>query len=259
MSAWRRFGFGQWAQGPLVRLDDLLRSGVTVAGAGPSSPGGAAGGHPGSGGQSDAGQGARPAPAVGSSGAPAGGPPVGGADEGESWHRLARVSFRQWRRTRPFWAGLLCLIGGALMAYGPLSVFRYVLVAGTVIWPGILMGLLVCAMGLFMWFTPQFRQIVGVLAAIFSVISLVTSNLGGFVIGMLLGSLGGAMGFAWTSLPVQGSAEPARPASPPGDGEPEPGRGGRPGEHGAARSDPGTPARTAPATVPLPVGAVPRS
>ena len=98
------------------------------------------------------------------------------------------------------------------MAFGPLSVFRYVLVAGTVIWAGVLIGLLVCTMGLFLWLTPQFRQIVGILAVVFSVVSLITSNLGGFLLGLLLGSFGGAMGFAWTPLPRQMEAKPETPA-----------------------------------------------
>jgi hypothetical protein len=118
---------------------------------------------------------------------------IGTAEQGP-WHRRARTTFRDWRHRRPFWAGVLCLLGGALMAYGPLSVFRYVLVAGTVIWAGVLIGLLVCAMGLFFWLAPQFRQLVGILAVIFSVVSLITSNFGGFIVGMLLGSFGGPWG-----------------------------------------------------------------
>jgi hypothetical protein len=138
--------------------------------------------------------------------------PMETADQGP-WYRRAQIAFGQWRRARPFWGGLLCLLGGALMAYGPLSVFRYVLVAGTVIWAGVLIGLLVCAMGLFLWLTPQFRQIVGILAAVFSVVSLITSNLGGFILGLLLGSFGGAMGFAWTPVSSQGQqAEMGTPA-----------------------------------------------
>jgi Family of unknown function (DUF6114) len=139
--------------------------------------------------------------------------PVGAGDQGP-WHQRARTAFRQWRRTRPFWGGLLCLLGGTLMAYGPLSVFRYVLVAGTVIWAGVLIGLLVCAMGLFLWLAPQFRQIVGILAAVFSVVSLITSNLGGFLIGLLLGAFGGALGFAWTPVSAAGGTAMTMPGTP---------------------------------------------
>jgi hypothetical protein len=134
--------------------------------------------------------------------------------------RLKRIwlAFRRWRRTRPFWGGLLCLLGGAIIAYGPLSVIKFVLVAGTVVWAGILIGLLVGIMGLFMWFTPQFRQMLGILAVLFAVVSLVTSNYGGFLIGLLLGVLGGGMGFAWTPLPAQ-PAEQRLESGPPAAGE----------------------------------------
>jgi hypothetical protein len=163
--------------------------------------------------------------------------PIGTVDQ-DPWYRRARTTFRDWRRTRPFWAGVLCLLGGALMAYGPLSVFRYVLVAGTVIWAGVLIGLLVCAMGLFFWLAPQFRQLVGILAAVFSVVSLITSNFGGFIIGMLLGSFGGAMGFAWTPLQAPG------PGAEKSSGTPAPGQqaASQPGQqsaHGAHADGPG--------------------
>lgn len=163
--------------------------------------------------------------------------PIGMADQ-DPWHQRARATFRHWRHTRPFWAGVLCLLGGALMAYGPLSAFRYVLVAGTVIWAGVLIGLLVCAMGLFFWLAPQFRQLVGILAAIFSIVSLITSNFGGFIIGMLLGSFGGAMGFAWTPLQAPGQEAGTGTATPP-PGQQEAGQAGPPSAHGAHSSGPG--------------------
>jgi hypothetical protein len=147
--------------------------------------------------------------------APSGAEPTGGRYQ-RTW-----LAFRRWRRTRPFWAGLLCLLGGAIIAYGPLSVIHFILVAGTVVWAGILMGILICIMGLFMWFTPQFRQILGILAALFAVVSLVTSNYGGFLIGLLLGVLGGGMGFAWTPLPDQPVQVGSAPTAPEPPSEPD--------------------------------------
>ena len=177
--------------------------------------------------------------------------PIGTADQ-DPWYRRARATFRDWRHTRPFWAGVLCLLGGALMAYGPLSVFKYVLVAGTVIWAGVLIGLLVCAMGLFFWLAPQFRQLVGILAAVFSVVSLITSNFGGFIIGMLLGSFGGAMGFAWTPLPAPGR-EAETSTGAPAPGLQDAGQAGPQSAHGAHSSGPGAAAvdgRTLPLQLP---------
>ncbi|HSR23889.1 MAG TPA: DUF6114 domain-containing protein [Candidatus Eisenbacteria bacterium] len=112
--------------------------------------------------------------------------------------RWTRAAFRGWRRTRPFWAGLWCVAGGAIIAYGPTSAFKVILVSGTTVWLGIVVGLLVLVMGLFLWFAPSLRHPVGILAAMFATVSLFTSDYGGFVIGLVLGTVGGALGFAWT-------------------------------------------------------------
>ncbi len=181
--------------------------------------------------------------------------PIDTADQGP-WYQRARTSFRQWRHTRPFWAGVLCVVGGALMAYGPLSVFKYVLVAGTVIWAGVLIGLLVCAMGLFFWLAPQFRQLVGILAAVFSVVSLITSNFGGFIIGMLLGSFGGAMGFAWTPLQAPGR-EAETGTGPPAPGQQDARPAGPPSAHGAHSDGTGTVVAVDGRTLPLHLGGSP--
>ncbi len=112
----------------------------------------------------------------------------------------ARAGFRAWRRSRPFWGGLWTILGGLLMALGPLTAIKVILVAGTTVLFGILVGVIVVAMGLFLWFTPQLRQMAGILAVLFSLVSLITSDYGGFVIGLLLGTIGGAMGFAWAPV-----------------------------------------------------------
>ena len=81
-------------------------------------------------------------------------------------------------------------------------------------------SLLIAIFGLFFWFAPAQRQIVGVLIVVLSVASLVTSDLGGFVLGMLFGIVGGAMGFAWTPVrppaqQVEAEAPLAVPATSP--------------------------------------------
>lgn len=119
--------------------------------------------------------------------------------------RRSRAAFRTWRKARPFWGGLCCLLGGAAMAYGPTTAIKVILISGTVVWAGILVGLLVAMMGLFLWFTPHLRHLIGVLAVLLSVVSLLTSDYGGFGIGLILGTVGGALGFAWT--PVRAEAK----------------------------------------------------
>jgi hypothetical protein len=114
--------------------------------------------------------------------------------------RRGLARFHGWRRSRPFWGGLWCVLGGAIIAYGPTTAFEVILVSGTTVWVGILVGVLVALMGLFLWFAPQQRHLAGLLAAIFAMVSLFTSDYGGFVIGLVLGTLGGALGFAWSPV-----------------------------------------------------------
>lgn len=94
------------------------------------------------------------------------------------------------------------------MAYGPASVIKLILVS-TAVWLGTIVGLLVIVMGLFLWFAPQQRHLVGILAVLFSVVSLLTSNYGGFFIGLIMGTVGGALGFAWAPVKLKASTEAA--------------------------------------------------
>lgn len=114
-------------------------------------------------------------------------------------HRV-RMGFRRWRRSRPFWAGLLVLLGGAIITLGPASAYKVILSAGDVVWEGILVGALITIFGLFIWFQPAARHFFGVLAVVLSLVSFITSDIGGFVIGMTLAMTGGSMAFAW--IPV---------------------------------------------------------
>jgi hypothetical protein len=118
------------------------------------------------------------------------------------WYPRSRVprwrsAFRQWRRARPFWGGLWCLLGGALIAYFPAQAFKFLLVTSGNVVLGVAIGVVVAAMGLFLWFAPSQRHLAGLLAVLFSVVSLITSTFGGLLVGMILGTVGGALGFAW--------------------------------------------------------------
>jgi len=111
-------------------------------------------------------------------------------------HNL-RLGVRRWRRSRPFWGGFFAILGGVLIGLGPASAFKLILAAGTTVWMGVGVGLLIVIFGLFLWFAPYLRQITGVLIVILAVVSLITSDLGGFLFGMLFAMIGGSLGFAW--------------------------------------------------------------
>ena len=91
------------------------------------------------------------------------------------------------------------MLGGLLMLVGPITAFKIVFVADQVV-AGIVVGVVVGILGLFLWFVPRERQLLGVFIVVGSIVSFFTSDVGGFVIGMLLGLVGGAMGFAWTPV-----------------------------------------------------------
>jgi len=111
----------------------------------------------------------------------------------------ARHAFRSWRRTRPFWGGLLIIAGASellLSEQAPLPVVTYIGIhnPGAYLTPAFM---LMC--GLLLWLTPIARSYHSVLAILLALWSWITSNLGGFFIGMLIGAIGGALAFAWTA------------------------------------------------------------
>jgi hypothetical protein len=127
-----------------------------------------------------------------------------------------RLAFRRWRRSRPFWGGLLMILGGAEIALIPLTAYRIILVSHSVALAAVV-GAVIAILGLLSWMTPSQNKLYGLLALLLGVVSFVTSNLGGFLIGGLVSIIGGALGFAWVVL-TPATTEPA-PAQP--DGRPE--------------------------------------
>ncbi|WP_234433904.1 DUF6114 domain-containing protein, partial [Streptomyces rimosus] len=116
-----------------------------------------------------------------------------------------RAAFRGWRRTRPFWAGLLLILGGAELLLVPLSPLTVLINLGLGGLAAIGIGLALIVAGLFLWLRPAAHHYVSLHALILSVLSFAATNLGGFLVGMGLGIAGSAMGFGWTV--VEGGEE----------------------------------------------------
>jgi Family of unknown function (DUF6114) len=110
-------------------------------------------------------------------------------------------AWRHWRRTRPFWGGLLILLGGAEILATERIPLRVILHIGVEGIAGYLLPIVLILCGLLLWFNPQQRVFYSILAVLLSLGTWITSNLGGFVIGMLLGMIGGSLAFGWTSGP----------------------------------------------------------
>jgi hypothetical protein len=102
-----------------------------------------------------------------------------------------------WCNRRPWLGGLLAVLGGLTIIFLPAEGFVVVLLPGLAGFSGFVIGGLVLICGVFMLFSPQLHAVLGVSCVLLSLSSFVTTNLGGFVAGMLLGIVGGSLGFAW--------------------------------------------------------------
>ncbi|WP_256987484.1 DUF6114 domain-containing protein, partial [Streptomyces sp. BR123] len=122
--------------------------------------------------------------------------------------------WRRWRRTRPFWGGLFAVLAGAEICVLPLAPLKVMLQQGVAGIPSVLMGIVMIVLGLTAWFAPAQRSLAGVLTTLIATAALVLSNLGGFLIGTLLGILGGGLMFAWQPY--------AAPRPEPAEGSPTP-------------------------------------
>ena len=113
------------------------------------------------------------------------------------WGRTRR-RFRNWRRTRPFWGGLLILLAGAEISLTVKAPMRVVVHVGLQGLAGYAIPVIMVLCGLLLWFSPGQRLFYSVIAVLLALSSWLTSNLGGFVLGMLLGLVGGSLAFGWT-------------------------------------------------------------
>ncbi|PZG98555.1 hypothetical protein C1I97_24490 [Streptomyces sp. NTH33] len=134
-----------------------------------------------------------------------------------------RLQFRAWRGTRPFWSGLLVLLGGFPIMYFPyahLQLGHLTLTMATTAGAGsLIIGVLLVVLGISLWFQKHIRVFAGVAAILLALVSIPVSNFGGFGIGFLLALIGGAMAVSW--------AEGVPPA-PKGVEEAGPVQGGAP-------------------------------
>ncbi|MET9872165.1 DUF6114 domain-containing protein [Streptomyces sp. NPDC006129] len=112
-----------------------------------------------------------------------------------------RPAFRQWRAGRPFWGGLLLALGGTeilLTLKASLDVILHVGMQGLA---GYLLPAVMLLCGLLVLFNPAQRLFYSVIGVLVSLGTWLTSNLGGFFVGLLLGVVGSCLAFGW--LPDQ--------------------------------------------------------
>ncbi len=150
--------------------------------------------------------------------APAAAPP--GAHRRQR-RQAARAAWRRWRRSRPFWGGLLLVLSGlellalpltGVLVKGQIKLVIYIGIGGVF---GVLIGILLIAAGIVLWVNPTHRVFYGIAGIVLGIISFPASNLGGFVLGMLLAIIGGALAFAW--VPAEPGSVDAAPGGRAGD------------------------------------------
>ena len=125
--------------------------------------------------------------------------------------------WQAWRRSRPFWGGLLLVLSGlelfalplsGVLVHGAIRLVIYIGIGGVF---GVLIGVLLIVAGLATWFNPLHKTFYSIAGIVLGLVSFPASNLGGLFVGMLLAIIGGAGAFAWTP------AEPALTAEPQGE------------------------------------------
>ncbi|WP_354644106.1 DUF6114 domain-containing protein [Kitasatospora camelliae] len=139
-------------------------------------------------------------------------------------------AWRRWRGRRPFWGGVLVAAGGVeilLTLKAPLPVVLHIGMQGLA---GYLVPAVLVVCGVLILANPVQRLFYSVLGVVLSLASWLTSNLGGFLLGMLLGVLGSCLTFGW--LPDQPPRRRLlrRPRTPAATGLPATGLPATPGE-----------------------------
>lgn len=139
-----------------------------------------------------------------------------------------RLRFHDWRGSRPFWAGLFTLAGGGPIIYFPyanMHLGNMTIAMSTTGGAGsLIIGVLLVTLGMTMWFHSIVRVFAGIAAILLALVSLPVSNIGGFIVGFLLSTLGGALALSW--VPAKPGTDPVMPAEPEGLTP----QGGTPGE-----------------------------
>ncbi len=105
--------------------------------------------------------------------------------------------FRAFRRTRPFWGGLWCIAAGAWIIRSMFFSFVLAVSGGWSYSAGYILGGGLVLFGLVSWFAPHYRALLGIMAVLLALAAFVAANLGGYLIGSVLGILGGSMVWAW--------------------------------------------------------------
>jgi Family of unknown function (DUF6114) len=111
--------------------------------------------------------------------------------------RRSRLAFRRWRRARPCWGAFFVILSGLEIWGLTVSPYRITLVEGVAGVSALAILGLCTALALVCLVQPQQHAVVGSICLVVALASLALSNLGGFVVGMLLGVHGSSLMISW--------------------------------------------------------------
>lgn len=116
-----------------------------------------------------------------------------------------RERFRRWRGARPFWGSATVIASGLFLllpAYTTFHVGDVLITISTISGVStLLLGAFMLLCGVLPLMRPTVRLAAGVGAMIIALVALPAANLGGFVVGTLLGIVGASLLIAWTRSP----------------------------------------------------------
>ncbi|WP_231444191.1 DUF6114 domain-containing protein [Brevibacterium zhoupengii] len=127
-----------------------------------------------------------------------------------------RHRFRNWRRQRPFIGGVLAALGGVELFFsGQLDTGNLQIQFGIEGLQATVIPIALVVLGLLAMFKPTHHVFYGIIALVLSVYSLIGVNLGGFILGMLLSSIGSILIVAWMGPRKPKSDAPSSDAQAP--------------------------------------------
>jgi hypothetical protein len=122
------------------------------------------------------------------------------------------ADFRAWRVRRPFGGAVLTVLAGIELFFsGQLDVGNIHVQVGIEGFQSTIIPVVMVTLGLLAMFTPAHRIFYGVISLAVSVYSLIGLNLGGFFVGMILGSIGGVLVVSWMPKKTDAEADDSLP------------------------------------------------
>lgn len=118
--------------------------------------------------------------------------------------------FRGWRRTRPFWAGLLGIAAGAEILAISAPAARFLVIGKPGIAIPAMVGAAIVGAGVLQWTWPHRSRAIGLVIILLGFASYLLANLGGFGLGMLLALVAGSLGVSWRRPPTPPTQHCAR-------------------------------------------------